>query len=120
MLLRVHSLTHLVLLDFFQSFLCHVDVAFMGLGRLPEIKALLSRLLILQHLVLHHGLHDEVLFIIVVDNALHVAAILSAARSCCERVLLRGHSVRSRLQFRFQLGQVHACGAGRYSAAAPT
>lgn len=99
--LHVHSLTQLILLDFFQAFLCHIEVAFMGLGRFPQIKALLSRLLILQHLVLHHGLHDVVLFIIVVDNAVHVAAVLSATRRRCVRVLLRGHSVRPRLQLRF-------------------
>ena len=120
MVLHVLSLTHLVLLDFFQAFLCHIEVAFVGLGCFSQIKALLSRFLILEHLVLHHGFHHVVLLIIVVDDALHVAAVLSGTRCGCERVLLRGHSVRPRLQLRFELGQVHACRAGSYIAATPT
>ena len=87
MLLRVHELTHLILLNFLQALLCHINITFVRLSRFSQIKALLSRLFILKHLVLHHGLHDVVFFIVIVDNALHVAAICFSSWRGSVRVL---------------------------------
>jgi len=117
MLLYIYVLTHLILLNFLESFLGHSDISLMCLRRLFEIEALLARFFTLDHLVLHHCLHNVVSLVVVVDNAMYVASVGFATGSCRVGMLLRSHPMGPSLQLGLHLAQVQA--GGSHCAATP-
>ena len=61
------------------------EITLVGLGRFPKIKALLSELLGLDHLVLHHRLDDVVPLVVVVHDASHLSSVCLCTWVSCVR-----------------------------------
>ena len=87
--------THFIfLIQFFNALLGDKDVSLVSLGRLSEVKGLLASLLVLEELVLQHGLEHVITLVVIVDARRDLPTALLRIGVLLVRVLHRRHTVR--------------------------